>query len=58
MNAAIQDMLAPYQPQTPQDYQNAVREIVQEIALLGFSRHCHKRNLTRMNFLHQFFKLG
>lgn len=38
MNAAIQDMLAPYQPQTPQDYQNAVREIVQEIALLGLWR--------------------
>lgn len=38
MNEAIQDMLAPYQPQTPQDYQNAVREIVQEIALLGLWR--------------------
>lgn len=38
MNSALQDMLGAYQPQTPIDYQNAVREIVQEIALLGLWR--------------------
>ncbi|MFN4942348.1 MAG: nucleotidyl transferase AbiEii/AbiGii toxin family protein [Akkermansiaceae bacterium] len=38
MNAALQDMLEPYQPKTPTDYQNAAREVVQEIALLGLWR--------------------
>lgn len=38
MNSALQDMLAAYQPNTPTDYQNAAREIVQEIALLGLWR--------------------
>ena len=38
MNAALQDMLDAYQPKTPVDYQNAAREIVQEIALLGLWR--------------------
>jgi len=38
MNPALRDMLAPYQPQTPSDYQNATREVVQEIALLGLWR--------------------
>lgn len=38
MNSALQDMLDAYQPHTPTDYQNAAREIVQEIALLGLWR--------------------
>ncbi len=38
MNQALQDMLAAYRPQTPLDYLNAVREVVQEIALVGFWR--------------------
>jgi predicted nucleotidyltransferase component of viral defense system len=38
MNAALQDMLNQYQPKTPTDYQNAAREVVQEIALLGLWR--------------------
>jgi predicted nucleotidyltransferase component of viral defense system len=38
MNPALKDMLAAYEPQTPADYQNAAREIVQEIALLGLWR--------------------
>lgn len=38
MIPALKDMLAAYQPQTPADYQNAAREILQEIALLGLWR--------------------
>lgn len=38
MSPALKDMLAAYQPATPIDYQNAAREIVQEIALLGLWR--------------------
>jgi predicted nucleotidyltransferase component of viral defense system len=38
MNAALQDMLDAYQPNTPTGYQNAAREVVQEIALLGLWR--------------------
>ena len=38
MNPALKDMLDAYQPKTPADYQNAVREIVQEITLLGLWR--------------------
>jgi hypothetical protein len=38
MNPALSDMLASYEPKTPLDYQNAAREIVQEIALLGLWR--------------------
>ena len=38
MNPALKDMLDAYQPQTPADYQNAAREILQEIALLGLWR--------------------
>lgn len=38
MNPALRDMLDAYQPQTPTDYQNATREIVQEITLLGLWR--------------------
>lgn len=38
MNPALKDMLEAYRPETPADYQNAAREIVQEIALLGLWR--------------------
>jgi predicted nucleotidyltransferase component of viral defense system len=38
MNPALKDMLEAYRPETPADYQNATREIVQEIALLGLWR--------------------
>jgi predicted nucleotidyltransferase component of viral defense system len=38
MNQALRDMLDAYQPTTPTDYQNAAREVVQEIALLGLWR--------------------
>lgn len=38
MNPALKDMLEFYQPETPADYQNAAREIVQEITLLGLWR--------------------
>ncbi len=38
MSPALNDMLDSYQPTTPTDYQNAAREIVQEIALLGLWR--------------------
>ena len=38
MHQAIKDMLAPYHCKTPQEYKNALKEIVQEIALLGLSR--------------------
>jgi hypothetical protein len=38
MNPALKDMLEAYRPVTPVDYQNAAREIVQEIALLGLWR--------------------
>lgn len=38
MNPALEDMLETYRPETPADYQNAAREVVQEIALLGLWR--------------------
>ncbi len=38
MNKAILEMLEPYNCQTPMDYKNALKEIVQQIALLGLSR--------------------
>lgn len=38
MNSALQGMVDAYHPKNPVDYQNAVREIVQEIALLGLWR--------------------
>ncbi len=38
MNPALKDMLEIYRPNTPADYQNAAREIVQEITLLGLWR--------------------
>ncbi|MBI2522035.1 MAG: nucleotidyl transferase AbiEii/AbiGii toxin family protein [Bdellovibrio sp.] len=38
MHQAIKEMLSPYQCKTPEQYKNALKEIVQEIALLGLSR--------------------
>ena len=38
MNRALEDMLRSYNPTTPLDWTHAIREIVQEIALLGFWR--------------------
>ena len=38
MNAALQGMLDRYQPQTLADHENALKEIVQELALLGLWR--------------------
>ncbi|MEA1910267.1 MAG: nucleotidyl transferase AbiEii/AbiGii toxin family protein [Spirochaetota bacterium] len=38
MNKAILEMLEPYNCQTPMDYKNALKEIVQQISLLGLSR--------------------
>lgn len=38
MNPALKDMLEAYQPKSSVDYQNATREIVQEITLLGMWR--------------------
>ena len=39
MHEAIKQMLAPYKCITPEDYKNALKEIIQEIALLGLARH-------------------
>lgn len=38
MNKAIEDMVRPYAPVTPLEWLQAIREIAQEIALLGFWR--------------------
>lgn len=38
MHSAIESMLKRYNCQTPSDYKNALKEIMQEIALLGLSR--------------------
>lgn len=38
MNAIIEKMLMPYHCQSTQDYENALKEIIQEIALLGLWR--------------------
>ena len=38
MNPALKDMIETYKPRNANDYQNAVREVVQEIALLGLWR--------------------
>jgi len=38
MNQAILQMLEPYECKTPEEYKNALKEIVQEIALLGLYR--------------------
>jgi predicted nucleotidyltransferase component of viral defense system len=38
MNNALEDLLRPYNPITPLDWNYAIREVIQEIALLGFWR--------------------
>ncbi|MEZ5303166.1 MAG: nucleotidyl transferase AbiEii/AbiGii toxin family protein [Verrucomicrobiales bacterium] len=38
MNDLLESMLARYSPSTLADYENALREIVQELALLGLWR--------------------
>lgn len=38
MNSALKNMVEAYQPVNPVEYQNAVREVVQELALLGLWR--------------------
>jgi hypothetical protein len=38
IHPALTSLVARYQPQSSRDYENAVREIVQEIALLGLGR--------------------
>ncbi len=38
MHDAVQTMLDAYDCQTRDDYENAVREIIQEVALLGLWR--------------------
>lgn len=39
MNEAIEQMLATYQPKSSIDYENALKEILQEIILLGLDRN-------------------
>ena len=39
MNKALEDMLRPYAPMTPLDWVQAIREVVQEVVLLGFWRN-------------------
>ncbi|RJR17012.1 MAG: nucleotidyl transferase AbiEii/AbiGii toxin family protein [Nitrospiraceae bacterium] len=38
MHSAVEDMLSKYDCKTPDDYKNALKEILQEIALLGLFR--------------------
>lgn len=35
MNSVVDSMLKRYRPESEQDYENALKEIIQEIALLG-----------------------
>ncbi len=39
MNEAVEQMLARYNPQSIEDYENALKEILQEIILLGLDRN-------------------
>ncbi len=39
MNEAVEQMLAKYNPKSIEDYENALKEILQEIVLLGLSRN-------------------
>lgn len=39
MNEAIEQMLSKYNPQSTEDYENALKEILQEIILLGLDRN-------------------
>ena len=38
MHSAVQNMLEKYHCVTPDDYRNALKEIIQEVALLGLFR--------------------
>ena len=38
MNSVIETMLAKYNPQNSEERENAIKEIIQEIALAGLSR--------------------
>lgn len=38
MNVALQALLDRYEPHTPADYENALKEVIQELALLGLWR--------------------
>ncbi len=38
MNEAVEQMIAKYDPKSADDYQNALKEILQEIILLGLDR--------------------
>ena len=38
MHSAIEDMISNYQCRTADDYKNALKEVIQEIALLGLFR--------------------
>ena len=57
MNPAIKSMLARYKCETRQDYENALKEIIQEIALLGlwrakFFEHAAIYGGTALRILH------
>lgn len=39
MNEAIEQMIAKYNPQSSEDFENALKEIIQEILLLGLDRN-------------------
>lgn len=39
MNEAIEQMLTKYSPKSNADYENALKEILQEIILLGLDRN-------------------
>jgi hypothetical protein len=57
MHDAIQQMLAPYACQTRDDYRNAIREILQQLALLGlwrrkFFEHAAFYGGTALRILH------
>ena len=38
MNEAVEQMLEKYNPKSTEDYENALKEILQEIILLGLDR--------------------
>ena len=60
MNVALQGMLDRYQPQTLADHEHALKEIVQELALLGlwrakFFEHAAFYGGTALRIFHRFF---
>ena len=44
MNEAVEQMLTKYNPQSSEDYENALKEILQEIVLLGLDRNSFFEN--------------